>query len=115
VVDARARLAQVPRPPFGMGSSDVVAVDEAGTPVAVLDAAALAQVPPDAYGTTPVTAVARSLPPSAVLTAVTGPDALGALARGIEESAVVVAVGPGGILGTTTRESVVAALAPPGR
>ncbi|TGO04506.1 site-2 protease family protein [Serinibacter arcticus] len=115
VVDARASLAQVPRPPFGMGSSDVVAIDAAGTPVAVLDAAALAQVPPDAYASTPVTAVARSLPPSAVLTAVTGPDALGALARGINESPVVVVVGPGGILGTTTRESVVAALASPGR
>ena len=115
VVDIAAAVAAIPRPPFGMASSDVVAVDAAGTPVAVLDAQALAAVPPHAYATTPVTAVARSLPPQAVLTAVSGADALAALARGIGQSQVIVVVGPGGILGTATREAVVAALTPAGR
>ncbi|PWD49585.1 peptidase M50 [Serinibacter arcticus] len=112
VVAEGATLAQVPRPPIGMATSDVVVVDGTGRPVAVLDAAAVATVPPHAHASTPVTAVARTLPAEAVLTATAGADALGALARGVSASDVVVLVGPHGILGTATRDSVVAALAP---
>lgn len=115
VVEATAMLAQVPRPPFGMGSSDVVVLDAVGRPIGVLDPAALATVPVAAHGTTPVSAVARRLPPEAVLTATSGADALSALARGVNASDVVVVVGPGGVLGTATREAVVTALSPRGR
>ena len=115
VVSLGSRLSDIPRPPFGMGSSDVVVVDPSGIPVAVLDANAMAAVPPEHYSTTPVTAVAMALPPQAVLTAAEGSDALAAIAQGIGHSTVIVLVGDAGVQGTATREAILAALSPPGR
>ncbi|GMA31107.1 peptidase M50 [Litorihabitans aurantiacus] len=101
--------------PDGAAPPDVVLLDPAGAPVALLDPEAVRGVPPHLRAGTPVGAAARGLPPEAVLTAVTGADALAALARGIEAGGVVVVLVAPGVVATTTRAAVLAALAPGGR
>lgn len=109
VLPATASVNDVPPIPWGVRLSSTVLVDGAGRPVAVVDPAALASVPAPLRTTTPLTAVARALPASAIITAIAGPDALPQVARGLQESDVLVAVSDAGVLGTLSRDRLVAA------
>ena len=106
VVDATTLLPNLPQSRWGAGSADVVIVGPDGMPIALLDGEALAQVPPHAYSSTAVTAVARTLPSPAILTALHGPDALAGVARGLAVSPILVVVGEHGILGTVDRAAL---------
>lgn len=75
----------------GSGGSDVVLVDAAGRPVAVVPAGSVAAVPLDLRATTPATALARVLPPVSVVPASGGPiGAVEGLARSGDLGIVVV-------------------------
>ncbi|ACQ80495.1 peptidase M50 [Beutenbergia cavernae DSM 12333] len=91
---------------------DVVLVDDAGRPVAVVSPDALARVPTEARAATPAGAVATALPVEALVTEWTGAGALGQVARAARTSAVVVLVGPGGVAGLVRVDDVVRRLGP---
>lgn len=110
VVEASAMLAQVPPVPWGVRSEHVVLLDPSGGVVGVADRATMAQVPASLHATTPVTAAARALPPDAVVTLLTGADALAQVAQGLRVSSTLVAVSSHGVLGTLERDALVAAL-----
>lgn len=103
-------VADVPDLPWGVRAEDIVVVDEAGDVVAIADREALAAVPPAARGATPVSAIARAMPPVAVVTAFEGADAMAQIARGLSAGVPLVAVSPHGVLGTVDREALLAAL-----
>ncbi|OJX94229.1 Zn-dependent protease [Salana multivorans] len=109
VLPARAVVTDVPPLPLGVRVEATVLTDDAGAVVAVVDPAALASVPDALRATTALGAVARSLPGGAIVTRLRGPDALAQVARGLQVSDVLVVVGDAGVLGTLTRERLVAA------
>ncbi|MBN8882786.1 MAG: hypothetical protein J0H73_10785, partial [Salana multivorans] len=109
VLPARAVVTDVPPLPLGVRFEATVLTDDAGAVVAVVDPAALASVPDALRATTALGAVARSLPGGAIVTRLRGPDALAQVARGLQVSDVLVVVGDAGVLGTLTRERLVAA------
>lgn len=112
VLSASAPVAAIPATPWGMAASEVVLTDQVGTPVALVDHSALASVPLPARASTPLTALARPLPPAAIITAVTGPDSLAQVARGLGAASTLVVVLPQGIAGTVDRAQLLAALRP---
>ncbi|MFD1506842.1 peptidase M50 [Georgenia yuyongxinii] len=95
---AVARLADLPAALAGREGSAVVLVEQ-GRPVALLDPAAVRQVPPENYAATPLTAVARGLAPEQAVDALRGADALAAVARAQRHGPVVVLLVDGGVLG----------------
>lgn len=110
VVSSKGTLADIPNQALFARASQIVLVDETGWPVAVLDQAALASVPPQVRATTAVQAVATPIPRQSVLTEVTGTGSLQQLAAAFNASATVVAISPHGILGTADRGEVLEAL-----
>ncbi|WP_421733494.1 site-2 protease family protein [Cellulomonas sp.] len=93
------------------GAEEVVILSPDGRPTAYVDRAAAASVPPDAAGTTPVTAVAVPLPGGAVVDGLlTGQALVAAVGRATEHSPVVVAVVDGRVVGLIRAMDVVAAI-----
>ncbi|KRD45397.1 peptidase M50 [Cellulomonas sp. Root930] len=93
------------------GAEEVVILSPDGRPAAYVDRAAAASVPPDAAGTTPVTAVAVPLPGGAVVDGLlTGQQLVAAVGRATEHSPVVVALVDGRVVGLIRAMDVVAAI-----
>lgn len=73
----------------------VLLADGVGAPVAWVQPDAVRSVPPEAWASTPLSAVARALPPEALLTTHRGADAVAQLARAARAGArFVVLAGP---------------------
>ncbi len=93
------------------GAQEVVILSPDGRPAAYVDRAAAASVPPDAAGTTPVTAVAVPLPGGAQVDGLlTGQALVAAVGRATEHSPVVVALVDGRVVGLIRAMDVVAAI-----
>ena len=76
----------------GFGGHRIVLTDESGEVSGLVDPAALAQVPPPARASTPLSAVATVLPPTSVVTQLTGAAGVAAAAQAGRTSPVVVLV-----------------------
>src|SRR5690625_4921543 len=74
------------------GGHRIVLTDESGQVSGLVDPAALAQVPPPARASTPLSAVATVLPPTSVVTQLTGAAGVAAAAQAGRTSPVVVLV-----------------------
>lgn len=106
-VAASAAVRDLTRVPAG---TTAVLVRPDGVPVALVDPAAVAAVPPAAWDTTPVAAVAHAIPPEAVVAAdLTGIDAVAA-ARQAARSPALVLVRDAAVVGVVRVVDVVAAL-----
>lgn len=88
VLDDAATVSQVEQALSGQGAAVVLV--HAGRPVAVVDPAAVREVPYEHRSLTPVTAVARPLAPQQVVTALTGPQAVSAVSVAQHHGPVVV-------------------------
>lgn len=93
------------------GVQDVVVVAPDGRPAAYVDRTAAGSVPPQAAGSTPVTAVSVPLPVGATIDgALVGQALLNDLARATRLSPVVVALVDGRVAGLVSARDVVAAI-----
>jgi Zn-dependent protease len=97
-VPVDARLPDLHAALAGRGESAVVLLD-LGRPVALLDPAALREVPPELWATTPLPAVSRALAPEQLVHDLRGPDALAAVARAQHHGPVVVLLDGGRVAG----------------
>ncbi|MCM3662102.1 site-2 protease family protein [Georgenia satyanarayanai] len=94
-----------------VGQRRIVLLDDGGRVSGLVDPSVLAQVPPHARPTTPLSAVASVLPAASVVTELLGADGVGAAARAARTSPVVVlADGPAGIVGVLTVDRLEEAL-----
>jgi len=93
------------------GGRRVVLLGPGGEVAGLVDDAVLAQVPPAARATTPLSAVASVLPPTSVVTRLTGAAGVGAAAQAARTSPVVVLVdGAAGVVGVLTVDRLEEAL-----
>ena len=93
------------------GGRRVVLLGPGGEVAGLVDDAVLAQVPPAARATTPLSAVASVLPPTSVVTRLTGAEGVGAAAQAARTSPVVVLVdGAAGVVGVLTVDRLEEAL-----
>lgn len=83
---------------------------DGGRLAGVVDLAAWRAVPPTMRAATPLSAVSRTLPPGAVITAFTGPDAVVAASRAQRAGAPAVLLDGGRVAGVVTRERLLAEL-----
>lgn len=89
----------------------VVLVDSRGRPLAVVDPAALAGVPPARRATTPLDAVARPLPEDAVVPHdLAGPDAVEAVAAVARRTGTLAVVADGRVVGVLTAAAIIGVL-----
>lgn len=102
---AGARLAELPAALAGRQESAVVLVEH-GRPVALLDPAAVRQVPLEHRATTSLTAVARGLAPEQAVHELFGADALAAVTRAQRHGPVVVLLDDADVLGVVEVASV---------
>ncbi|HLT83616.1 MAG TPA: site-2 protease family protein [Phototrophicaceae bacterium] len=95
----------------GVPGRRVVLLDEGGRVAGLVDPSVLAQVPPPARTTTPLSAVASVLPPTSVVTQLSGSAGVAAAAQAARTSPVVVLVdGPAGVVGVLTVDRLEQAL-----
>jgi hypothetical protein len=111
VVHVSATLGDAQGAAQAAGVGHVVVVDDRGRPVAYVDPAAAGVVPPGAYPTTPVLAVAVPLPPAAVVDAAeTGTRLAHEVNRVAPSSPVMALVDGTRVTGLLFTSDVVAAL-----
>ncbi|PFG19776.1 site-2 protease family protein [Serinibacter salmoneus] len=107
--EGEGSLGALPPIPWGMSVGLTVVVDGDGAVVGILDADALAAIPPQARAGLTVASVVRRVP-SAGVRSLRGADALAEISRALAGGDVAVVTGAHGVLGTVWREDVVRAL-----